>query len=212
MKKHSKFTTTAGNLYIIAAPSGAGKTSLVKQLLASTPQVEVSISHTTRPRRPGEQDGVDYYFVNTDTFQALVQEGVFLEYARVFDYYYGTSRYAVMERLRAGIDVILEIDWQGARQVRARTPKVYTIFILPPSRAALRQRLQHRGQDAEAVIARRMQDAINEISHFHEFDYIVINDNFDDDREALRAIFIANRQLREVQVVRYRELLQVLLS
>jgi guanylate kinase len=212
MNKHSKFTTTTGNLYIIAAPSGAGKTSLVKQLLTLTPQVEVSISHTTRPRRPGEQDGVDYYFVDPDTFQALVQEGVFLEHARVFDHFYGTSRYAVMERLHAGIDVILEIDWQGAHQVRARTSRVHTIFILPPSRAALRQRLQHRGQDAEAVIERRMQDAINEISHYHEFDYIVINDDYHGALEALRAIFIANRQLREVQVARHRELLQVLLS
>jgi guanylate kinase len=212
MNKHAKSTTTTGNLYIIAAPSGAGKTSLVKQLLALTPEVEVSVSHTTRPRRPGEQDGTDYYFVDADTFHALVQEGVFLEHARVFDYHYGTSRYAVMERLRAGIDVILEIDWQGARQVRAQALKVYTIFILPPSRAVLRQRLQHRGQDTEAVIERRMQDAISEISHYHEFDFIVINDDFKSALEALRAIFIANRQLREVQVVRYREVLQVLLS
>ncbi len=204
--------TAAGTLYIIAAPSGAGKTSLVKKLLEITPEVEVSVSHTTRPQRPGEQDGVDYYFVEPAVFQALIEEGVFLEHAQVFDYQYGTSRHAVLERLRAGVDVILEIDWQGARQVCAHIPGARTIFILPPSREALRQRLKQRGQDDDAVIARRMAAASSEMSHYHEFDYIVINDNFPAALEALRAIFIANRQLHAAQVWRRRELLQALLS
>jgi guanylate kinase len=201
-----------GTLYIISAPSGAGKTSLVKKLLETVPGMEVSISHTTRPRRPGEQDGVDYYFVEPATFQALVQEGMFLEHARVFDYDYGTSRHAVSERLQAGVDVILEIDWQGARQVRERAPAACTICILPPSRESLRQRLQNRGQDDEAVIERRMRTATSEMSHYQEFDYIVINTDFDQALDALRAIVIANRHRCELQVWRQRELLQALLS
>jgi len=201
-----------GTLYIVSAPSGAGKTSLVKQLLASLPNVEASVSHTTRPRRPGEQDGVDYYFVNMTTFRALAQEGVFLEYAQVFDYYYGTSRHAVTERLRSNLDIILEIDWQGAQQVRARAPEACSIFILPPSRDTLRQRLERRGQDDAAVIERRMRDAVTEISHYDEFDYIVVNDDFERALAALQAIFIARRQRRDYQVQQQRELIQALLS
>jgi guanylate kinase len=162
--------------------------------------------------RPGEQDGKDYYFVDQNTFQALIEEGVFLEYARVFDYWYGTSRHAVFERLRAGIDVILEIDWQGARQVCEHVSGTCTIFILPPSREALRQRLRSRAQDSEEIIERRMAAAISEISHYREFDYIVINDNFDTALETLHAILIANRHRGAVQIVRQRELLQALLS
>ena len=201
-----------GTLYIIAAPSGAGKTSLVKRLLATTPGVEVSVSHTTRPPRPGEQDGIDYYFLDTPTFQALIEEGVFLEHAQVFDHLYGTSRYPVFERLQAGMDVILEIDWQGARQVRKCASRTRSIFILPPSRKVLRQRLENRAQDPDEIIERRMATAISEMSHYHEFDYIVINDDFPAALEALRAIFIANRQLCAAQVWRQRELLQALLS
>lgn len=201
-----------GTLYIIAAPSGAGKTTLVKRLLEMTTGVEVSVSHTTRAPRPGECEGVDYYFVGTATFQSLVSEGVFLEHAQVFDYWYGTSRHAVMARLQAGIDVILEIDWQGARQVCAHVPQARTIFVLPPSLETLRQRLRHRGQDTEEVIERRMESAIREIAHYQEFDYLIINDDFSVAVEALRAIFLANRQLREAQVGRHRELLQALLS
>ncbi|MCP5420522.1 MAG: guanylate kinase [Gammaproteobacteria bacterium] len=204
--------TTLGLLYIISAPSGAGKTSLVKKLLDTTPGIAVSVSHTTRPPRPSEQDGVDYYFVDPPTFAALAQQGLFLEHAKVFEHDYGTSRYAVLERLRAGIDVILEIDWQGARQVRARFPKTQTIFILPPSRDALRERLQGRGQDSAAVITRRLQEAANDMSHYGEFDYLLINDEFTTALEALRAIFIANRQRRETQFARQRSLLQGLLS
>ncbi len=204
--------SVTGTLYIISAPSGAGKTSLVKRLLATVPDVEVSVSHTTRPSRPGERDGVDYYFVDAATFQALVQTGVFLEYAQVFDYCYGTSRHAVAERLRSGLDVILEIDWQGARQVRARAPEACSIFILPPSRETLRQRLEQRGQDDEAVIERRMRDAVAEISHYDEFDYLVVNDDFERALAALQAIFIARRQRRDCQLRRQHELIQALLS
>jgi guanylate kinase len=204
--------TILGTLYIISAPSGAGKTSLVRKLLDCTPGLEVSVSHTTRPARANERDGVDYHFVDPTTFAALVQQGLFLEHAKVFDHDYGTSRYAVLERLRAGSDVILEIDWQGARQVRARLPRTQSIFILPPSRAALRERLQNRGQDSAAVIEQRLQEAARDLSHFAEFDYLVINDEFTAALEALRAIFIANRQRRETQLARQRLLFQGLLS
>jgi guanylate kinase len=204
--------TTPGTLYILSAPSGAGKTSLVKKVLDTTPGVQVSISHTTRPPRPGERNGVDYYFVEPQTFHALVEQDVFLEHARVFDHEYGTSCHAVIEQLQAGVDVILEIDWQGARQVRDRLPHTLTIFILPPSRETLRERLHARGQDSETVIQRRLQEAMYDISHYREFDYLVINDDFDDAFTALQAIFIANRQRREMQLARHRELLQALLS
>jgi guanylate kinase len=201
-----------GHLYVIAAPSGAGKTSLVKRLLTCLPDIEVSVSHTTRSRRAGEKDGVDYYFVDRDTFCALVQEGVFLEHAKVFDYDYGTSRYAVLEQLRAGVDVILEIDWQGARQVRASSLDAHSIFILPPSQETLRQRLLKRGQDDPEVIERRMRDAVNQIVHYNDFDYIVVNDDFAKALDALCAIIVANRQRRDVQTVRQHNLIQNLLS
>lgn len=201
-----------GQLYVIAAPSGAGKTSLVKQLLTCLPDIELSVSHTTRPQRTGEKEGLDYYFVDRDTFCALVQEGVFLEHAKVFDYDYGTSRYAVLEQLHTGADVILEIDWQGARQVRASSLDAQSIFILPPSRETLRQRLLKRGQDKPEVIERRMRDAVDQIVHYNDFDYIVVNDDFDKALDALCAIIVANRQRREVQTVRQHNLIQDLLS
>ncbi|MFA7096870.1 MAG: guanylate kinase [Gammaproteobacteria bacterium] len=193
---------TAGALYIVAAPSGAGKTSLVKALVDSMPGIAVSVSHTTRPMRPGEQDGVHYHFVDVATFQAMVDQGDFLEHARVFDNYYGTSHSTLLERLRAGTDVILEIDWQGARQVRAKIPDSIGIFILPPSRAVLEQRLRARATDSEEVIARRMRDAVAEMSHYDEFDYLVVNDDFNTALEDLRAIFRAHRLRRESQVAR----------
>src|SRR5690606_10000269 len=148
-----------------------------------------SVSHTTRPMRPGEQDGVHYHFVDVATFQAMVDQGDFLEHARVFDNYYGTSHSTLLERLRAGTDVILEIDWQGARQVRGKIPGSSGIFILPPSRAVLEQRLRARATDSEEVIARRMRDAVAEMSHYDEFDYLVVNDDFNTALEDLRAIF-----------------------
>ena len=177
-----------GTLFIIAAPSGAGKTSLVRALLATNPGIEVSISYTTRPRRPGERDGVDYHFVAQDTFRKLVQAGDFLEYAQVFDHYYGTSRSKVLEQLGSGLDVILEIDWQGAQQVRRTMANTVSIFILPPSRQALEQRLISRKQDSEEVVRRRLQEAMTEISHYDEFDYIVVNDDFDSTLKELQAI------------------------
>jgi guanylate kinase len=203
---------TLGTLYIVAAPSGAGKTSLVKSLLETTSSVVVSISHTTRLPRPGERDGEHYHFVTPATFEAMIAQGEFLEYAQVFDNYYGTSRAAVQTQREAGLDVILEIDWQGARQVRERMPDSPGIFILPPSREALRERLTGRGQDPVEVIERRMAAALDELSHYAEFDYLVINDDFATALDALRAILIAHRQRRVLQIERQRELLQLLLS
>ena len=203
---------TTGILYIVAAPSGAGKTSLVKRLVDTTPGVVVSISHTTRPPRPGEEDGAHYHFVTDPAFEAMRAEGAFLEHARVFGNRYGTSRAAVEARLAAGLDVILEIDWQGARQVRALAPASATVFILPPSRETLRQRLAGRGQDSPETIERRMAAALDELSHYAEFDYLVVNDQFSAALEALRSIVIANRQRREAQLTRHRELLTALLS
>lgn len=204
--------TATGTPYIIAAPSGGGKTSLVRRLLETTPGVELSVSHTTRPRRPGEQDGVHYHFVDRIAFQELVEQGVFLEHAEVFGNLYGTSRDAVLERLELGADVILEIDWQGAQQVRERIPGCRGVFLLPPSLDTLRNRLKSRGQDDPAVIERRMREAVAEISHYAEFDYLIVNDDFDAALEALRAIFVANRQRREIQILRQRELLRGLLA
>lgn len=201
-----------GILYIVSAPSGAGKTSLINRLLAITSGVELSVSYTTRPPRPGEQDGVDYHFIDPHRFQGLLAQEALLEHAVVYDHYYGTGRQTVLDRLAADVDVILEIDWQGARQVRAQLPDSRSIFIVPPSRETLRQRLQNRGQDAAAVIERRMQDAISELSHYHEFDYLIVNDDFDAALDALRAILIANRQLRAAQVARHGKQLSDLLS
>jgi len=177
-----------GRLFIISAPSGAGKTSLVKALLASNSRIVVSISYTTRPMRPGEKNGVDYHFVDHHAFKELIKAGDFLEYARVFDHYYGTSRSRVMEQLSKGLDVILEIDWQGAQQVRRAMAQNVSIFILPPSRAVLEQRLRSRKQDSNEVIERRLCDAVTEISHYDEFDYIVVNDDFDVALAELEAI------------------------
>jgi guanylate kinase len=168
-----------GTLYILSAPSGAGKSSLAKALVESMADVTVSVSHTTRAPRPGEEDGVHYHFVDRDTFQAMVDRGEFLEYARVFDNFYGTSQKAVQDELDRGHDVILDIDWQGARNVKARMENAVGIFILPPSREELERRLRGRGQDSDETIARRMRDAVSEMSHYGEFDYVVVNDDFD---------------------------------
>lgn len=202
---------TLGTLYIISAPSGAGKTSLVKALLESTPGVAVSISHTTRPPRPGERDGKDYYFVTHEQFAALLAECAFLEHAQVFGNFYGTSRAAVQQQLEAGNDVILEIDWQGAQQVRALLSHNVSIFILPPSQQALRQRLTQRGQDSVAVIERRMAASLNEMTHYADFDYLIINDDFAVALQELRSILIAQRQRRAAQIERHRQFLQQLL-
>ncbi len=189
-----------GTLYIISAPSGAGKTSLVKALCEQLPGISISVSTTTRAQRPGEENGVDYWFVDQQTFEKKQKEGDFLEYAQVFDNYYGTSRTAVETQLLKGEDVILEIDWQGARQVRKQMPEHVSIFILPPSREALESRLRNRGQDSEEIIARRMQDAKREISHYDEYDYLIINDDFDTALDELKALVRAQR-LRTPRVV-----------
>ncbi|MFO7324928.1 MAG: guanylate kinase [Pseudomonadota bacterium] len=169
----------SARLFVISAPSGAGKTSLVKALLQRLPGLKVSISHTTRPPRPNEQHGREYYFVSIGEFERMVAEGAFLEHARVFDNYYGTSLPQLREKLAAGHDVILEIDWQGARQVRQAVPGCCSIFILPPSLEALKTRLNGRGTDSPEVIARRLADAVADMSHWREFDYVVVNDDFD---------------------------------
>jgi guanylate kinase len=193
-------TELPGTLYIVSAPSGAGKSSLLKALLETAGAgVAVSVSHTTRQPRPGEVDGQHYHFVDAAQFQAMVASGDFLEHARVFDNFYGTSRAAVAAQLAAGLDVILEIDWQGAHTVRAQLTGTVGIFILPPSRAELERRLTARGQDGVAVIARRMRDAISEMSHYNEYDYLIINDVFEDARDRLAAIITARRQRLEAQ-------------
>jgi guanylate kinase len=167
-----------GRLFVVSAPSGAGKTSLVKQLLADDPQLQLSISHTTRKRRPTEAEGREYHFVSVARFKALEAGGEFLEHARVFDNFYGTSRAFVEGRLRAGKDVVLEIDWQGAQQVRAHMPQCVSVFVLPPSRKALAERLARRATDTPEVIARRLADAAADMAHYREFDYVVVNDDF----------------------------------
>ncbi len=168
-----------GRLYVLAAPSGAGKTSLVRELLSRLPELRLSTSHTTRARRPTETEGREYYFVSVAEFERMVDEGRFLEHARVFDNCYGTAREPVERTLTQGQDVVLEIDWQGARQVRAALPACRTIFVLPPSREALEQRLRGRATDAAEVIARRLRDAVSDMSHWNEFDYVVVNDDFE---------------------------------
>ncbi len=177
-----------GRLFVISAPSGAGKTSLVKALLARNPALVVSVSHTTRRPRPHEVHGREYYFVSIPEFEALVKRGAFLEHAQVFDNSYGTSRETVERLLAAGTDVVLEIDWQGARQVRAALPECVTIFILPPSRHALEERLTLRQTDSPEVIARRLRDAVSDMRHFSEFDYVVVNDRFEQALEDLESI------------------------
>jgi guanylate kinase len=203
----------SGTLYILSAPSGAGKSSLLRALLdAMGGTVAVSVSHTTRKPRPGEINGRDYHFVDLATFQAMVDEGAFLEHARVFDNHYGTSCQVVEQQLSAGQDVVLEIDWQGARLVRKLMPESTGIFILPPSRETLRERLQGRGQDDPAVIERRMCDAISEMSHYHEYDYLVINDVFERALEDLSAILRSSRLRLAPQLLGQAVLLQSLLE
>jgi guanylate kinase len=202
-----------GTLYIISAPSGAGKSSLLKALLETAGEgLALSVSHTTRAPRPGEVDGREYHFTDVERFQARVAAGDFLEHAQVFDNFYGTSRSAVEAQLAAGQDVILEIDWQGARAVREQLPDTVGIFILPPSRAALAERLAARGQDDEAVIARRMRDAVSEMSHYDEYDYLIINDVFEQARDELAAIIRARRLRLPPQARRHAGLLADLLA
>ncbi|MEM7219954.1 MAG: guanylate kinase [Pseudomonadota bacterium] len=191
----------AGLLLVVAAPSGAGKTSLVRRLLETDPAVRLSISHTTRPIRPGETDGEHYQFVARETFDAMVTAGEFVEYADVFGHLYGTAAQNIAVPLAAGQDLLLEIDWQGAEQVRERFPEALTVFVLPPSRATLNERLRRRGQDSPDVIERRTRQARADMTHYSNFDYLVVNDDFDVAAADLEAIVRAER-LRQRQAGR----------
>jgi guanylate kinase len=201
-----------GTLYVVTAPSGAGKTSLLRTLVGHDEHLRITVSHTTRPKRPGEMDGVDYHFVDEEQFLQMVEEGVFLEHASVFGNYYGTSEDEVRRELAQGLDVILEIDWQGAQQVRSRVDDAVYIFILPPSRESLIERLTERGQDSDEVIARRTAEAQGEISHYNEFDFLVINDVFDRAVDELRAIIISHRLRLDAQAELHREMIGRMLS
>jgi guanylate kinase len=201
-----------GTLYVVSAPSGAGKTSLVKGLYARLDGLTVSVSHTTRARRPGETPGEDYFFVDHAEFKAMIGQGAFLEHAQVFDHYYGTAQATVEAALSEGRDVILEIDWQGARQVREMMPDCRSIFILPPSRHELQARLSGRGQDGPEVIERRMADAISEMSHYGEYDFLVINDDFETALAELCAIVTTHRLSTPHQAETCRELIARLLD
>lgn len=201
----------SGNLFVITAASGAGKTSLIRALLECEPSIRLSVSHTTRAPRPGEVDGEHYHFVDEATFVAELNAGDFLESAYVHGFYYGTSQSVVVNTLKSGHDLILEIDWQGAAQVRKLYPEAISIFILPPSIEALSQRLNNRGQDSQEVITRRLAAARDEMSHVGEFDYVTINDDFDVALEDLRAIIRASRLKRDIQLTRHAAMLANLL-
>ncbi|UYB53225.1 guanylate kinase [Xanthomonas sp. AM6] len=201
-----------GTLYIVAAPSGAGKSSIVNATLARDPQIALSISFTSRAPRPGERHAEHYHFVSADAFQGMIDAGDFFEYARVHGDWKGTARQSVEPQLAAGRDVLLEIDWQGARQVRAKVPDAVSVFILPPSRAALEQRMRKRGQDSEAVIAQRLAAAREEMSHYADFDYVIVNEDFDTAVDEMCAIFVASRLRRLPQQQRHAALIAALLE
>ncbi|WP_273384245.1 guanylate kinase [Actinobacillus porcinus] len=204
-----------GNLYILSAPSGAGKSSLIAALLEkdTAKKMMVSVSHTTRQPRPGEENGVHYHFVDVAEFELLIDQGAFLEYAKVFGgNYYGTSLPAIEKNLAAGIDVFLDIDWQGAQQIREKVPSVKSIFILPPSLAELERRLIGRGQDSSDVIAERMSKAMDEISHYNEYDYVIVNDNFEQALADLQSILHAEKLTLDYQDSQNHALIQELLA
>lgn len=203
---------TKGSLFIVTAASGTGKTSLVKQLIATTNDLAVSVSHSTRTPRPGEIDGQHYHFVSREQFGEMIHKGEFLEFAEVFENFYGTSEASVEFMLNNGLDVILEIDWQGALQVQKLRPDATTIFILPPDRQSLRQRLSNRGQDSQEVIEKRLAGSVHEMSQYVNFDYLVVNDNFDVALAELKAIIIANRLTLAKQQERHAGRIQQLLA
>ncbi len=204
--------TMRGTLFIVAAPSGAGKSSIVNAVLARDPNIRLSISFTSRQPRPGERHAEHYHFVGKDEFESMVANGDFFEHALVHGDWKGTARQSVEPQLAAGHDVLLEIDWQGARQVRAKVPGLVSVFILPPSRAALEQRMRARGQDSEDVIAQRLSAAREEMSHYGEFDYVVVNETFAVAVDEMCAIFTASRLRREAQVARHGRLITALLA
>ena len=201
-----------GTLYIVAAPSGAGKSSIVNAVLARDPQLRLSISFTSRAARPGERHAQHYHFVSADEFQTMIDAGDFFEHARVHGDWKGTARQSVEPQLKAGRDVLLEIDWQGARQVRAKIPDAVSVFILPPSRAALEQRMRKRGQDSDEVIAQRLAAAREEMSHYGEFDYVIVNEDFETAVDEMCSIFTASRLRKDAQVARHAQLLMSLLT
>ena len=203
---------TPGTLFIVAAPSGAGKSSIVNAVLARDPRLCLSISFTSRQPRPGERHAEHYHFITADEFKAMVAAGDFFEHALVHGDWKGTARQSVLPQLAAGKDVVLEIDWQGARQVRRQVPGAIGIFILPPSREALEQRMRSRGQDSEDVIARRLAAAREEMSHYDEFDYVVVNEVFDDAVDEVCAIIAASRARLPVQQANHAALIEELLS
>lgn len=202
----------AGTLFVVSAPSGAGKTSLVRSLLRVDPALQLSVSYTTRAPRPGEVDGEHYHFIDAGGFDAMVADGAFVEYARVFGNAYGTTESGLRAVLERGEDLVLEIDWQGARQVRERLPEAVSVFVIPPSLAALEQRLRGRGQDSSAVIAARMARARDELSHYSEYDYLVVNDDFDIALAQLAAVVTAERLRQPRQAVLYGADLAVMLA
>ena len=204
-----------GTLYIVSSPSGAGKSSLLSALLArfnDDQRMQLSISHTTRGMRPGEADGVHYHFVDKSEFQAQIDRGAFFEWAEVFGNYYGTSRETIEHCLDQGIDVFLDIDWQGARQIRDQLPEARSIFILPPSLPILEQRLHGRGQDSDEVIRHRMAQAVAEMSHYDEYDYLIVNDDFETSLQQLASIIYAERTRLAAQRLRHADLLDRLLA
>ncbi len=201
-----------GNLYVIAAPSGAGKTTLVKALVDILPGISVSVSHTTRPKRPAETHGANYYFIDEAEFQRMIKHKDFLEHAVIFNHFYGTSRTWVEKTLVSGLDVILEIDWQGAQQIKHLFPSSISIFILPPSLADLSERLHKRNQDHPEIIKQRLRDARETVSHIHEFDFVVVNDNFDHAISDLKTIVQAERLLQKKQIAKYSALIDELVT
>ena len=201
-----------GTLYVVAAPSGAGKSSIVNAVLARDPQIALSISFTSRAPRPGERHAQHYNFVSAAEFQQMIGAGDFFEYASVHGDWKGTARQSVEPQLCSGKDVLLEIDWQGARQVRSKRPDAVSVFILPPSRQALEQRMRARGQDSEAVIAQRLAAAREEMSHYGDFDYVIVTEVFDTAVDEMCAIFTASRLRRQQQVTRHAGLIEALLS
>ena len=207
MSKHQR-----GNLFILSAPSGAGKSSLISALTEQHQDIKVSVSHTTRAPRPGEENAVHYHFVSVDQFKQNIDKGHFLEWAEVFGNYYGTSKVAIEEMLNQGIDVFLDIDWQGAQQIREQMPSVVTIFIVPPSKQTLRERLNSRGQDSDEVIEQRMTEAQSEMSHYGEFDFLLVNDDFEQCLNELGSIVFAHRLNLSSQSAKYADLLKELLD
>lgn len=201
-----------GSVFVVAAPSGGGKTSLIKALINEISNLEISISHTTRPIKSGEIDGKDYFYLSEVAFGEMVNQNLFIENAEVFGYHYGTSKTQIETRLSQGIDIILDIDWQGARSIKRLFPNAITIFLIPPSLRILQARLSQRKRDDNSEVLSRMQQAQSEMSHYHEFDYLIVNDDFEEALDFLKSIVIANRLSMQRQKIKQAKLLSLLLS